>query len=132
MRFHAVCHTLEKYIRELYSLETGAVISEPNKKLRFGDVFFTRRQIKHVIESRKAEGRSVEYIIDLFLFGLAIINDFDFSIPNTDQKSYPGSIMRIKNNAIIILDREEQGRRAVITLFVRNARSIKMLKKKKL
>jgi hypothetical protein len=118
---------LNACVDEMYGINKGMPILRPNEDVfRVGNVRATRKQIKHVIEQRKADGKSVEEIKKILSYLPAAIADFDFEIPNGNPK-YPGSVMRIKvfkgwgYGLAIVLDREMYretcGKRDLITAY---------------
>ncbi len=111
------------YVDEMYDLAAGTIIKYPERVIfRFGDVSVTRKQIKHVIEHRKADGKSAEEIKQILSYALRTIFEFDFEIKNPTSK-YAESILRVKafkawNRAIVlVLDKEKEGQRGLITIY---------------
>jgi hypothetical protein len=106
---------------EMYHMEKGAFIFDPDKEIaRFGGCHITRRQVKHIIEQRKDEGKSAEEIVELLcLIPQATVN-YNFEIPNRNLK-YPGSVLRAlvfpgkTSGIIVVLDKPMDGVRDVIT-----------------
>src|SRR5581483_9977148 len=79
----------------MFNLEKGVPIAEPEQGIRIGDGFLTRKQVKHIVEQRKAEGKSLAEIKDLIDHIPATILECDFELSNRNLK-YIGSIMRCK------------------------------------
>lgn len=105
----------------MYSLKKGIHIEYPDEVLsRFGDVCLKRKQAKHIIEQRKAEGKSIEEIQKIFDRVPEVITSFDFEMLNPNQK-YPGSILRVKffrgrrEGIVVVVGQEMEGLRSVIT-----------------
>jgi hypothetical protein len=137
------CHgsilTHFEFAVEFYWLERGAPISDPRTGFLFQNIILRRQSIKHVVEQRKAEGKSIEEIKQLFFGTLETIKNFDFEILNTNQADYPGSVMRVKTfeewkrGVIVVLsDQNDISKRIFITSFPCREKRISLLQKKRL
>ena len=125
-------------VREMYSLGNGEHIVHPDKVIfQLKDIQITRKQIKHVIEQRKAEGKSADEIRCIISYIPKTIIDFDFEIINQNQK-YAGSILRVKVfkkwgcGMVVAIDKEVDGRRDLITAYPYRSISAYFLLLKKL
>src|ERR1700733_6087684 len=110
---------LHAYVEEMYPMEKGVFIAEPGYVLRVGDCRISRRQIKHIVEQRKAEHKSLEEVAEIVCLIPEVIFGFDFEMPNYSQK-YPESIIRAKifaereQGVVIVMDKK-QAMRDLIT-----------------
>lgn len=114
---------LEACVDEMCALEKGILIARPDEIiLQCGDGYMTRRQLKHIVEQRKAELLSPEEIKRLLDLAQQVITGFDFETYNKNPR-YSGSIMRIKvfknqeRSIAVVMDQKTQGGRAVITAY---------------
>lgn len=119
---------------EMYGLKKGVPISCPDAALSIGDCTFTRRQIKHIIEQRKAEHKSLDEVKKILDMIPEAILDCDFEIPNWNQ-THKGSIVRAKTfqgdrGIIVVLNEELYGSRGVITAHLCSPKHISLIKKK--
>ncbi len=126
------------WIDEMYPMEKGVLIVNPDEKFEFSDVRFSRRGTKHVIEQRKADGKSAPEIKEVLKDALLAITRFDFSISNPNQR-HLGSILRMRmldedHGIVVVLDKEVGGRRDIITIHPCRPEyiNILLLKNKKL
>jgi len=137
LNFEEAKKILHAYTDEMYLLEKGAFVVDFEKAIVFEDGRLTRKQVKHIIEQRKAERRSSDAIKRLLYRALETLREPDFVLPNTNQR-HPGSIMWVKffekekMGVVVVMDAESQKRRDVITAFFRDAQGIRRLHKKKL
>jgi hypothetical protein len=119
----------------MYPMEKGVLISDPNRGVRIGDSLITRKQIKHIVEQRKAEGKSIEEIKEIILDIPAAIMDFDFEVPNRNER-YPGSLIRYKvfsgleRGIAVVVDKKVRRMRTVITAYLCSPAKIYKIKKK--
>ncbi len=117
-------------IRKIFHAYIDIAYSFP--ELCFGDAWFPQERILHVIKRRKEDGRTVEEVKQLFdQIPNAVVN-FDFEIPNKNQKDYSGSVMRVRADVVVVVNKKIGPAREIITAFSRSPRGIKSLKKKKL
>ncbi|MGD1003788.1 MAG: hypothetical protein ABR884_04460 [Minisyncoccia bacterium] len=121
--FNAAKEALCDCVREMYPLSKGERIVHPDKVIfRSKDIRTTRKQIKHVIEQRKAEGKSADEIRRIISYIPKTIIDFDFEIVNSNQK-YAGSMLRVKVfkkwgcGMVAAIDKEVDGRKDLITAY---------------
>ena len=127
---------LGSYVDEMYSLARGEFILDPEKTIYWHDGRITRRHAKHMIEQRKEERKSPKEIKELLMLSLEAIVNPDFEVPNTNER-HPGSIMRVKifeqggDGVVVVMDKEVENYRDVITVFSRDPKGIRALKKKK-
>ena len=127
---------IESYVDEFFALEKGAIIKNPEESFEFHDARLTRRQIKHIVESRIKEGRAAPEIKDTLLRALETIKSptLEFSNPSQD---YPGSIVRAKlfidinKSVIVVLDKKGGHTRDVITIFSKKSKEYRRLEKKR-
>jgi len=126
---------LHKWVDEMYPMEIGTYISELEKRVAMGDGYLDRKQVKHVIEQRKEEGKTIEELKFLFDEVVRTMGRYDFETPNTNPR-YPGSVMRIAllgeygDGTVVVMDEKRGNVRKIITAFRRDAPGIKALKKK--
>jgi hypothetical protein len=114
---------LNACVDEMYHLEKGIFIARPDEVIvRCGDGHITRRQVKHVIEQRKADGATPEEVKLILHHVPAVIIKPDFQVPNLNPR-YPDSIIRVKvfksweRGVITVLDREADNGRGLITAY---------------
>jgi hypothetical protein len=135
LNFEKTQKILHAYVDEMYFLEKGVFVPDFEKIISFADGRFSRRQIKHIIEQRKAEGKSINNLKHLMDCALEALREPDFVLLNTNQ-SHPGSIMRVKffemekTGVVVVMDAEIKKCRDVITAFSRDIKGIKRLHKK--
>lgn len=133
--FDEIRKILHAWVDEMYPLEKGCFISNTEKTVLMGDSSINRKQVKHIIKQRKADGRSLEEIKIVFEGLLGAVGDYNFEIQNTNQ-DHPGSVMRIrffkerKGGIVVVMDRKIGNRREIITAFERNVSAIERLRKK--
>lgn len=99
--------------------------------LCFGDAWFPQERILHIIKRRKADGRTADEVKQLFDQIPDTAAYFDFELPNRNQKDYPGSVMRIRDGFVVVVNKPDGLKGEIITAFIRNPAGIKALKKKK-
>ena len=122
-------------VDEMYPMEKGVAIFDFQASFHIYDGRLSRRQIKHIIEQRKSEGKPKIEIKNLFYDIPETIMHADFEMPNTNLR-YPGSIMRLKafntsrDGVIVILDKKTNQARDIITAFSRSSERISTMKKK--
>lgn len=128
---------LDACVDEMYGMEKGAFIARPDEAIPIGDGMLTRRQIKHIIEQRKAERKSAEEIKTvLALIPEAIVNP-DFEVMNWNR-AYRESIVRAKifyetdRGVIVVMDRELRGKRNVITGYLCSPKRVSRIENKML
>jgi hypothetical protein len=63
-KFYEILHA---YVDEMYLLEKDALIVDPERGVKIGDDVLTRKQVKHIIEQRKAEGKSAKEIKEIII-----------------------------------------------------------------
>lgn len=114
---------LRACVDEMYGLDKGDHITDPDEVVfQLKNVYVTRKQIKHVIEQRKAEGRSLEEVREVVGNIPKTISNFDFEMVNSNQK-YAGSVLQIKvfnkweRGMVVVLDKEMYGRKSLITAY---------------
>ena len=114
---------LHACVEEMYAIEKGMLIPRPEDiVLKYADSCLNRKQIKHIIEQRKAEGKSPEEIKQILDRVPSVIDHFDFEMLNPNQK-YPGSILRVKvfkgaeQGIVAVMDAEINGQRDIITIY---------------
>ncbi len=134
MHFLPLLKIFGECVDEFFPLEKGVKISDPRKAFLFCDARITRKQIKHIVEQRKSDGKSPGEIKTLFCHMLGAIEDFDFELPNRNPR-HIGSIMRIKifrqgDGVIIVMGKMKGGLHDLLTVFIRNSKGIKTLVKK--
>ena len=123
------------YVDEMYSMEKGVLIKNPYACTRIGDALLTRKQIKHIIEQRKTEGKSAEEIKEIIDHIPAAIMEFDFEILNSNPR-YSGSSIRYKvfheseQGIAVVLDKQAKDGRAVITSYLCSPAKIFKIQKK--
>jgi hypothetical protein len=126
---------LHACVGEFYLLEKGAIIQDPNADIRIGDCRITRRQIKHVVEQRKAENKSLEEVAQVINLIPEVILKPDFEAQNYSQK-YPGSVIRAKTFTtldqamVVVLDEKHKKFRDLITAHLYSPDKMDLLKKK--
>ena len=134
--FDEVRKTLHAWVDEMYALEVGYLILRSEETIYVADSSINRRQAKHIVEQRRADGKSAEEIKQLLDYALETVVNFNFEIPNTNLNR-PGSIMRIKllegqeKGIVVVMDKKTENKREIITAFERNPHGIQRLIKKK-
>lgn len=134
--FDKIRETLHSYVDEMYFLEKGVFVDDFEKAFRFGDGSLNRRQVKHIVEQRKAEMKSIEEIKEIFDYIPVAVAHFDFETPNHNPK-YPGSVLRYKifqeleKGIAVVMDKKKGGKRDIITAYLCSPKKI-YLKQKKL
>ncbi len=124
---------IPSYVDELFSSKKGSTITNPNESFTFGDGKITRKQMKHIIEQRKLEGKTPEEIKIIFSKIPEVIENPLLEYPNTSS-NYPGSIVRIQKfddlggGVAVILDKGEI--KDVITAFTKRESEVNRLKNK--
>lgn len=122
-------------VDEMYPMDKGALIIDPNKGMRIGDGEITRKQMKHIVEQRKAEGRSLQEITGIVDYIPCVIIDFDFEIRNHNGK-YPGSVIRYKvfqeweQGIAVVMDEQSKNTRKVITAYLCSPAKIYKIREK--
>jgi len=135
--FNEIRKILRACVDEMYPMEKGMFVVNSNEIIQFLDVRFSRRVVKHIVEQRKADGKSIPEIKNMFDDVLLAIARFDFEMPNPNQR-YPGSILRIKvlderRGIVLVMDEQSRGGRDVVTAHpYRPVYIARLLKKKKL
>ncbi len=135
--FDEIKKTLHTWVCEMYSMRKGAFVIDPDRVVQSIDVRFIRRAIKHIVEQRKAGGKSIPAIKEMLDSILSAMADFDFEIANPNVK-YQKSVLRVKilnerRGIVVVLDRKIQNYREIITAHPCSAvYAIRFLKKKKL
>lgn len=129
---------LNACVDEMFPMDKGIIIEYPNEEVfRIGDVRTTRKQIKHVIEQRKTDGKSIDEVKKIFAYLPIAIADSDFEILNPNQ-TYSESVMRVKmfkgwrHGIAIVLDKEINDWRDFITAYPQRPISAYFLLLKKL
>jgi hypothetical protein len=123
------------YVDEMYPMERGVFIADPQKTLLIGDCRISRRQIKYVVEQRKAEHKSLKEVIEIINLIPETISTSDFEGPNYSPK-YPRSIIRAKvfseweQGMVVVLDQERAGARDLITAHLYSPDNMDALRKK--
>jgi hypothetical protein len=124
-----ICAILD-CVREFYLLEKGAVILNPQYGVIIGNAFFSRKSIKHIVERRKDEGKSVEDILMIFEGIPRVIEYPEFIIKN-DSLNYPNSIAQgiffeeLNRGIVVILSDFIQEKRHLITAYTKKSRDYK-------
>lgn len=124
-----ICVILD-YVKEFYLLEKGFIISDPYSGITIGNVFLSRKSIKHIVERRKDEGKSVEDILMIFERIPKVIEYPEFTI-NNDSLNYQNSIAQgvffeeLNRGIVIILSNFTQEKRHLITTYTKKSRDYK-------
>src|ERR1700733_382571 len=127
--------TVYPYVDEMYRMEQGVLIIQPNKDVRISDALLTRKQIKHIVEQRKAEGKLIEEIKEIIEHIPAVVTAPDLELPNKNPK-YPASVMRFKifeeweRGLVVVMDRKKGATRKVITAHLYSRTRIRSLQEK--
>jgi len=107
------------YVDEMYPMKKGELIADPDRGFRVGDGLLTRKRIKHIVEQRKAEGKSADEIKEIIDHIPDVIAAPDLELPNRNQK-YPDGIMRFKafqeweRAVVVVMDRKKGVTRKII------------------
>jgi len=123
------------YVEEMYAMEKGVLIINPDKGVRIGDSILTRKQLKHIVEQRKAEGKLADEIKEIIDYIPAAITEFDFEIPNPNPR-YPESTIRYKvfqgweRGIAVVIDKKAKRGRDVITSYLCSPAKIFKIQKK--
>jgi hypothetical protein len=134
--FDKIRKTLRDYVDEMYFLEKGVFVDDFEQAFRFGDGSLNRRQVKHIIEQRRAEMKSIDEIKEIFDYIPVAVANFDFEMPNQNKK-YPGSVLRFKifqeleRGIAVVMDKKKGNKRDIITAYLCSPKKI-YLKQKKL
>jgi len=119
----------------MYPMRKGIFVSRPNEAVTMKDGRLNRKQIKHIIEHRKAEKKSMAEIKAILDHIPETIADYDFEVMNLNPK-YPGSVIRGKifqeRGIVVVLDRKIETIRDVITAYLCSPKHLRRLKNKKL
>jgi hypothetical protein len=114
---------LSACVDEMYHLEKGIFIHRPDEIIaRCGDGHITRRQVKHVIEQRKADGATPEEVKLILHHVPQTIIKPDFQVSNSNLR-YPDSVIRVKvfrswkHGLMVVLDKETDSGRGLITTY---------------
>jgi hypothetical protein len=114
---------IRKYAKEFLKMERGEKIADPKEIISISrTVVFTRRSLKHFIESRTAQGISRSDIYFLLKKASEIIRNPQLSILNPNQSNYPGSFLfgsfyKEKKKAVIVMLDRKEGARNIITIY---------------
>jgi hypothetical protein len=113
-----------------YVLEKGFVIPDPYVGFILGQVFISRKSIKHIVERRKDEGKSLEEILKIFERIPRVIERPEF-ITKNDSLNYPKSITQglffeeLNRGIVVILSDFIQEKRHLITAYTKKSRDYK-------
>jgi hypothetical protein len=134
----AIQIALNACVNEMYDTDKGMPILRPDEEIFcVRNVRATRKQVKHIIEQRKADGKSIEEIKMIIGYLPILITNPDFEIFNPNQ-THPGSVMRVKMfkmwqyGVVVVLDREMNDLRDLITAYPQRPISVYFLLLKKL
>ena len=129
-------YNLYKTVEEFLIMKHGEIIKNPKQKVFVSrKVFFTRKSLKHFIESRIRAGNSRKEIMILLEKLDHVIRNPHIKIKNPNKRKYPDSDLlgsyfpEIKKSVIIILERETVGSN-IITLHFKKKSDFEKLKKK--
>lgn len=110
-------------IDEMYPMGDGIFIDRPDEVvLECGNIYLTRKQVKHIIEHRKGAHQSIDEVRQLLSKLPEVILEFDFEISNTNLK-YPDSILRVKvfksweRSLVLVMSAPINGKRLIITVY---------------
>jgi hypothetical protein len=115
---------IQKYAKEFFAMENGEAIAYPEESLFVSATAqFTRRSLKHFVESRLSQGNTLEDIYLLLERVCGVIENPELNIPNPKKERYPtssllGRFYEEKGRAVmVVLDGEkENGMRDIISL----------------
>ena len=120
MEYQDIFH---RCVDEMYTIADGTKIERADEiLLRFDEICITRKQIKHIIERRKTDGKSPHEIKQILDYLLNTVFEFDFETTNSTKK-YPGSVCRIKvfkgwnRGMVLVVDGLKSGQRGLITAY---------------
>jgi hypothetical protein len=118
------------YVREFYLLEKGFIIPDLYSGIIVGHVFISRKSIKHIVERRKDEGKSLEDISVIFERIPKVIRCPEFIVKN-DSSNYPNSIAQgvffgeLNRGIVVILSDFIQEKRHLVTVYTKKSRDYK-------
>lgn len=120
---------------EMFPMLKGILIPQYTMALRFGDGRLTRKHIKHIVEQRTTEHKSLNEIKQLLDLVPETIMHHRLEIVNRNKK-YPGSIIRacpFKDSGdwiLVVMDAEVRKTRDVITVFISGPKYVHALQNK--
>ncbi len=101
-------------------------------EIHFSDTRLSQERMLHIIKRRREEGRTVDGIKRLFDVIPSAVDHPEFEIQNKNQRDYPDSVMRVRGNVIVVVNKQVDSTGEIITAFTRSASGVRSLKKKKL
>lgn len=119
-------------IEELYHLERGFLIPNPDLCLPLAlDVCISKRALKHVIESRKANGYSPERIYEMLGDIVDAFTDPDLDVPNRkgayENSRICGKAFEASGRYLLVIYEKSGEDRFVITAFYTSKRRLARL-----
>lgn len=126
---------VEKYANEFIAMESRERVSRPNEVVPISNsAQFTRRSLKHFIESRQKAGNSSEDIFYLLKEAPEVTEHPQVKILNPNQKKYPDSIVlgryyEAKNKAVMVVLDKGKEIRDIISLHFRKRSDFEKLPK---
>ncbi len=128
-------YNLYKTVEEFLIMKHGEIIKNPKQRVFISKkVFFTRKSLKHFIESRVRAGNSRKEITILLEKLDHVIRSPHIKIKNPNKRKYPDSDLlgsyfpEIKKSVIVILEKEAVGL-SIITLHFKKKSDFEKLKK---
>ncbi len=113
---------MKEYAREFISIKKGDWIARPQEIVSVSSTArFTRKSLKHFIESRVAHGNSWDDIEYLLENACEISEIPQLEITNPNQRNYPGSFLlgsyyKDKKKAVVIILDKGKSPRSIISL----------------
>jgi hypothetical protein len=126
---------IRKYAREFFNMKKGEKIADPQEMVPVSPTTgFTRRSLKHFVESRVAQGSSWSDINYLLKKVGEVTENPQLKIRNPNQRNYPGSTLLgsfyedKKKAVIVILDKGRISESVVTLYFTKGADFFELLK----
>jgi hypothetical protein len=113
---------IKKYAQEFFNMEKGEIIINPHESIMVSrGINFTRKSLKHFIESRVIQGSSWEDISYLLEKASEVIVYPELSILNPKKDKYPDSLLmgkfyKEKKKAVMVIIDTRKGKREIISL----------------
>jgi hypothetical protein len=125
-------HPWSASIVELFSLEKGALIVEPDRRIYLAPhISITRRALRHIIESRKSDGYSVEMLQVLSVHIDDAMRNPGMDVPNTNpihkNSRICGKIFEKGRKYLLVIYGREGIDKAIITAFYTTRRKFSRL-----
>ncbi len=129
--------TINSYIDEFFSMGIGEKINNPNEKILFsGNIYISRRSLKHIVEQRSINDRLSIKEIKSLARDVRMMLATSKIVITSDNGKYPNSYIyggfdiEINRGVISVIDCADREERFIITMFYKEAKQfLKLLKK---